>query len=299
MVELANEESRWNTKQYRKGWARLVLRRPCVLLTLSTLTTTISPLGKECSMETQTVLVIPLGDYDPDEGVTAFLGLRKANKAYLVFKNQEVEQSHRFLKEKLLTSYKIEVNPMYVNNDDLVSCLEKYREIFNAEQGNDIFVNLSTGNNMTALAGMMACMLGKGFPYYVRLERKVLKTYVEERWPQIIHLISGTDFLPAFEIAKPSAHSMMVLSIINEEGGHISKKTLIEKLQSPGHRLIPQYTRSVTKSAPHSRLRPILDPLEKRWRFVTIEARGRRSQVSLTPKGRAALRIFSGWKAYR
>lgn len=37
---------------------------------------------------------------------------------------------------------------------------------------------------------------------------------------------------------------------------------------------------------------PILDPLEKQWHFVKVNAKGRRSEVSLTDQGRSALRIF-------
>jgi hypothetical protein len=245
-------------------------------------------------MSTQSVIIVPLEDHpQPEEGVTALRSLRRVDKIYLVFS----KESYGGLVSSL-EYYNIKVNPIPVNNDDIFGYLEKYREIFNAEQGNDIFVNLSTGNKIASIAGMMACMLWKGIPYYVRLEpRVVLRTFMNEELPQSYYPIAGIDFLPVFETANPSAEFMKVLSVINEAGGQISKKTLIEKLQSPGYRLIPQYRRSVTKSAPHSRLRAILDPLEKRWRFVTIQARGRRSQVSLTEKGKEALRIFGAGKS--
>lgn len=49
---------------------------------------------------------------------------------------------------------------------------------------------------------------------------------------------------------------------------------------------------SQPRSAPHSRLRAILDPLETQWHFVQVKSRGRNSEVSLTEQGNSALRIF-------
>ena len=56
--------------------------------------------------------------------------------------------------------------------------------------------------------------------------------------------------------------------------------------------MITQFGPSQTKSAPHSRLRAILDPLEKHWHFVEIRSKGRKSEVSLTEQGTSALKIF-------
>jgi hypothetical protein len=89
----------------------------------------------------------------------------------------------------------------------------------------------------------------------------------------------------------PTAESLQVLSIISKaQGERITKKDLIDELQEL--KLMPAYQPSQTRSAPHSRLRAILDPLEKEWHFIEVRARGRKSEVALTEQGRAALRIF-------
>lgn len=80
------------------------------------------------------------------------------------------------------------------------------------------------------------------------------------------------------------------LSIIDRAGGTMSKKDLIEPLQEAG--MIPRYQPSQPRSAPHSRLRAILDTLEIQWHFVQVHSRGRKSEVSLTEQGNNALRIF-------
>ena len=69
------------------------------------------------------------------------------------------------------------------------------------------------------------------------------------------------------------------------------QKEMIEELQEL--KIIPSFQQaSQPRNAPHSRLRAILDPLETHWQFVKVEARGRRSEISLTQQGKSALRIF-------
>lgn len=246
------------------------------------------------------VYIIPLASVDHPEHVTA-LRLQKADKAYFILESwiSAASSSYDLLKYQLEGWYGLEVKTVFVNNNHLLSYVEKFREIFNAEQGHNIYVNLSTGNKITAIAGMIACMLWKGIPYSVRPGPKNAKrSHVDGTFLRY-YPIYGVDFLPVFETAKPSADSMKVLSLINEAGGDISKKSLIEQLQSPAYRMIPQYQPWATKSAPHSRLHAILDPLEKKWKFITIRAKGRWSKVSLTEEGKEALRIFGVGKDYR
>jgi len=81
-----------------------------------------------------------------------------------------------------------------------------------------------------------------------------------------------------------------VLNVIEAKQGRTTKKELIEELRAL--KMIPTYGPSQPRSAPHSRLRAILGPLEDHWHFVEVRARGRKSEVSLTGQGRSALRIF-------
>jgi hypothetical protein len=53
-------------------------------------------------------------------------------------------------------------------------------------------------------------------------------------------------------------------------------------------KIIPVYPSSQSRSALHSRLRAILDPLEKHWQFIEVRSRGRKSEVSLTEQGECA-----------
>ena len=87
----------------------------------------------------------------------------------------------------------------------------------------------------------------------------------------------------------PDEISLKVLSIIKKSKGKITKKHLIEKLQEI--KIIPNFEEG-QRSAPHSRLRPILDPLISDWKFVEIKSRGSKSEVVLTDQGETAFKIF-------
>jgi hypothetical protein len=71
------------------------------------------------------------------------------------------------------------------------------------------------------------------------------------------------------------------------------KALLIDQLESAGIIGIRDESKSeLTEAAKHSQLRAILDPMESEWKYVRIEASGRRSEVFITPQGENALRIF-------
>jgi hypothetical protein len=67
-------------------------------------------------------------------------------------------------------------------------------------------------------------------------------------------------------VSDKHANAGVTPSSIYHQGkneGKISKKELIEELRDL--KIIPVYPPSQSRSAPHSRLRAILDPLEKHW----------------------------------
>ena len=236
--------------------------------------------------------ISPVG-FDPPERVTSPLVEYRADEVYLISKSKDDFASDRMKQiQRIVKSYPhIKIHEVYVNIWDLFSALEKYREIFDSEKGNHIYVNVSTGSKIISIAGMIACMLWNGTPYYTKLNYEDGGASVSTGSRKV----KDTEFLPVYQIAMPSQELLNVLSIIKEKGHHhngskISKKKLIEELQSLG--IIPVYLPSQPKSAPHSRLRALLEPLENHWKFIEVKSRGRNSEVSLTEQGKSALRIF-------
>lgn len=233
------------------------------------------------------VHVVPIG-LDPRERIVDPLIEYKADKAYLISHLKDsptaaenLESAKKILRKELPSCELIQNS---INIWDLFECLEQYRKIFRDESKNLIYVNTSTGSKIACITGMLACMIWNGTPYYAKLD------YSKEKPSKIKSIqVSETIELPKYKLQIPDERSLTVLSIIQNSGGKITKKALIKQLQVLD--LIPTYD-DEHRSAPHSRLRPILDPLESNWGFVQIEARGRKSEVSLTEQGITALRIF-------
>ena len=235
------------------------------------------------------VHISPVG-FDPAGRVTGPLLEYRADRVYLVSKSKSDSASDRMAQvRKTLEKHRhIEVHEVYVNIWDLFSCLEKLREIFEKEKASHVFVNVSTGSKIVSIAGMIACMLWRGTPYYARLDYDGTGPSASAASRQVV----GTDLLPVYEITKPTKQSLALLAIVAGAGGRMSKKQLIDRLEEA--RLIAPRQASETKSAAHSRLRAILDPLESHWHFVEVSASGRSSVVTLTEQGMSALRIFGG-----
>lgn len=236
------------------------------------------------------VHIAPIG-LDSAERIWKPLVEMRADKAYLISHlkdSKEVEKIITQVKkilERRLSACGIEL----IRTDiwDLFLCLKEYRQIFLIEKENRLFVNVSTGSKILAIGGMLSCMIWGGSPYYAQLD------YSSAHSPRAAKLsVRSIEALPVYSLRTPSEESLKVLSIIDDASqGSMRKKDLIKKLQSPEYELIQQY-RSNQPTAPHSKLRAILEPLENEWKFVSVEARGRRSVVKLTPQGQAALKIF-------
>jgi hypothetical protein len=233
------------------------------------------------------VHIAPVG-FDPVERVTVPLIEYRADKVYLISKSADdhASERRRQILRVLARHPHIEVQEVYLNIWDLFSAVEEYRKIFLAEMGNHININVSTGSKIISIAGMISCMLWNGTPYYTKLnyEDSGASVMSEKR------KVKATDFLPVYQITMPPPELLKVLYIVDRNGGSVSKKGLIEELQNL--RMIPTYLPSQPRSAPHSRLRALLDPLEHHWGFVEVKSRGRRSDVSLTEQGKSALKIF-------
>ena len=238
-------------------------------------------------MKNLRVHVVPIG-LDPQERITEPLIRYKADKAYLITylrdsetAEENLESAKRFLAKTLPSC---ELKQISTDIWDLFGCLEQYRKIFRDEEGNRIYVNTSTGSKISCITGMLACMMWDGIPYYAKLN------YSKEKPAKIKPMeVEDTIELPRYKLNMPDKTSLITLSIIKKAGGKITKKDLIEELQKLG--IIPPFKDS-QRSAPHSRLRPILDPLLLHWNCVEIKSRGSKSEVNLTEQGETALRIF-------
>lgn len=241
-------------------------------------------------MEALRVHIAPVG-YDFNR-VTDPLIKGKADKVYFVLHESDRGQSKFLthikteLKKKLPS---IETKEYYLDIWNLYNCIQKFREIITKEKGNNIFINVSTGTKITAIAGMMTCMSFGATPYYVKFVHpsdSAIKTIKTEE-------VFDKEELPVFEISKPKKIHLDILSLLSENKNKMKKKYLIEALEKKGLiRVKDEKNNDLSIHSKHSQLRPILDSMENEWKFIRIESSGRRSYIFLTDQGQKALNFF-------
>ena len=160
--------------------------------------------------------------------VTEPLIRMQADKVYLVTYTKEDTVSDFFsaIKKELADNYAhIQVRDIFLDVWDLYTCIEKFHDIITKEEGNHVYVNVSTGTKITAIAGMLACMMGEAQPYYVPVsyptrEVKMLTEHVEE--PKLF---------PTYEIKQPKPEFISILNLLQKNEGVMRKAMMIEKLE--------------------------------------------------------------------
>lgn len=178
---------------------------------------------------------------------------------------------------------------------ELYATLREYRKIIEKEAGNDIFINVSTGSKIHAIAGMIASMIFKDgtkkiMPYYVIPEEYVDRPADNEQYTRGCREIKT---LPNYRIEKPPDDIMDVLAKIAEiekRGITVTKKILIEELEKSGIVLTTvSENDSKNKAGKYNALqRKYLKPL-KDWEYIKLDERSKRPRIEITEEGRNAL----------
>jgi len=160
-----------------------------------------------------------------------------------------------------------------------------------ADVANEVYVNLATGSKITAIGGMIACMVtGAASPYYVRAER-----YASGTEPVGYGMELAID-LPTYPMDHPDRQQVAVLDRLAGAGA-CSKKELIRFGTERDLPFVADCDRPFDASGKptkqsYARLRRhVVEPLVDR-EFVTVESVGTTRQVRLTDAGRNARRAF-------
>lgn len=230
--------------------------------------------------------IVPLG-YDFTRATEPLIKM-KADKVYFI--KHVIDKGH----SKFLTQIKkelkrklpqIEINEKKSDTWNLYECIEEYRKIIHVESGNQVSINLSTGTKITAIAGMLSCMIFDASPYYVRLsdppeKNEIIREGVKDPQP-----------LPEYKLKKPDPNSMKILKMLQSHGKVMRKTFLIKDLVT-AEIIKKKGKNDLSDQAKHNQLRRLLYPLEKQWGFVRIESSPRNSEVILTEQGEKAIQIF-------
>jgi hypothetical protein len=238
------------------------------------------------------VHICPVG-FEVDRVLKPLLDPR-ADKVWLVVKkssavNPDLANSYiRAIKEELAKE-KIEYFETSCDINDLDDILRTLGDIFKKEKNNEIFINVSSGNKVMAIAGMMACMMWEGTPYYVIPER--YNPITEPMTFGMKRLI----VLPSYKIDKPPEVVLECISLLSKRSKHgVSKKTLIKHFEEKNLLNIQpvEGKDDITVQAKYRHLdEHILKPA-KNWGYVIEEGQTRNKRIRLTDAGRNAIKVF-------
>jgi len=239
------------------------------------------------------VHVAPIG-FEVDRVVLPLIDL-KADKVWLIVE-PEIESSdasyHYKKVRENLKSTKILIDEKRCEIHDLFGLLNIYREIIVYEKGNQLFINVSTGTKIEAIAGTMASMIFRDegveiTPYYVRPEKYEIKP---EDGQQFTSGYKEVIPLPNYKIDRPNPRLIKVLKIIRE-GQPIQKKDLIECCVNDKLICIDPKSQH-PESAKHSQLtKNLIDPL-LRWNLIEISEKGKRGRIGITKDGENILKFL-------
>jgi len=159
-----------------------------------------------------------------------------------------------------------------------------YKEAF---EGNDVYVNVSSGTNILCIAGTMACMMWGGIPYYV-----IPETYAHRDEP--LHLGVKKIFeLPRYRMFPPRRELISILEFISSKRRGVSHGELIAFLKSKGLIKIDEKTVERPSQAGYQQLENnFLRELRDERGYVKETGKTRAKRVHLTEIGETALRMF-------
>ena len=242
----------------------------------------------DLSLYPRRIHIAPVG-YEIERVVLPLLRM-EADKVYLISEQSKVDDSDRIyvkrIREYLGDQKRIieieEISTDFVGRD-LYEILRIYREIIEKESHNHIFLNVSTGTKIHAIAGMMACMIFRSdsislTPYYVVPEH--YENQPEEGMP----LTTGCKEimgLPDYRIERPPQELIDVLAIIRsskKKYGHVSKKILIEELGKGGISLISDSAINENIAKYRALERKFIEPLLE-WRFISVNKEGGHARI--------------------
>jgi len=153
-------------------------------------------------------------------------------------------------------------------------------------QQEEVFVNLATGGKVTAIAGMIACMVTEAAtPYYVTAE-----DYGEHQQTPVAETVTGISNLPTYPIDAPSPEQVQVLDHI-EYNDLVSKQDLIKFGEDNGLPFIADYNGDNPKGKYRKLDSTILGPLQDD-EAITVTEQGRKKMVQLTESGENTLHGF-------
>lgn len=203
--------------------------------------------------------------------------------------------------ESALTDHGIDYQLREANFDDLFDGLGTIAQtIEDQPDRDDVYVNVSSGNKIAAIAGMIACMAtSDAVPYYVTAEEH------DSNFPHPSGSgpstgVRSIEPIPRYPMEAPDTEHLRIMKHIDEQDTTMrdtdepfaTKSELIEFGETAGLAFIADYDGD-TPQGKHQRLsRKVLEPLLE-LAYIRTESHGTADRVFLTPDGKNTLRAFA------
>jgi hypothetical protein len=217
----------------------------------------------------------------------------KADKVVLILPESEalLAEFEEEMLDDLEAMDRIEVETRTANLYDLDSALQVFTQAVKDHESDDVYINVSTGTKLAAIAGMMATQTSEATPFYVRPtlsdpDDETLETPDEPLIPGA----GATTELPVFELQGPTSEQLQILGFLHGKDG-VTKKELIQYAEAQELPFIAT-TESKSKEGRYRLLEShVINPLTEN-EYISVEKIGREKQVFLEDRGVDALAAF-------
>ena len=209
---------------------------------------------------------------------------------------REIPYLERLL-EELEENERIDLRVMACDIFDLYDTLGTLTEAIAEYRDDEVYVNLSAGSKITAIAGMIACMATDARPIYARPDYGSEAERVPEA--PLHDAVAETFELPRYPITRPSNTLLAFLAYVDRETTEtesgryrgVSKRELIEFALAREFAFVAASEATTEKGYYRLLDRHVVAPAREKG-YVAVEKVGRKKFVSLTPEGRNALEAF-------
>ncbi|MDZ7849877.1 MAG: DUF6293 family protein [Halodesulfurarchaeum sp.] len=209
----------------------------------------------------------------------------KADKVVLIANRGDSDDARKHLEKAKQKLIDMGYDPLVKECDifDLYESLGLIANIIAQFSDDEVYVNVSTGSKVTAIAGMIAAMMTGANAYYARA-----KEYRSDDVPRGIDTIFQ---LPNYPIESPEKKHVLVLKYLEKNGEiDVTKSDLIDFAENSGLKFISD--KDVSRKAKYRLLdNHIISPLLNRG-YIRIEEKGRNRLVSISNDGRDFVEAF-------
>ncbi|MEM5826150.1 MAG: DUF6293 family protein [Candidatus Aenigmatarchaeota archaeon] len=199
----------------------------------------------------------------------------KTNEKIEAWINEKTRNAAVMTKKKFSKFFEIELVPIIY--DDYIDCFKNIIKIIKKEEGNEIFVNISSGSHVATSAAIFAASLTGCKAYYVHPERYDEIFKKEDRF--ISYGGRSIVEIPLLPISQTSSIELKILKKVKE-----FKRISISELAIRAREIFDKPTRS--------KFNYYINKLVEN-NFLKSEKIGRRIYVELTKRGEMILEAFS------